>query len=223
MSASKRRRVAEGLFRGANRVSRELGGPRVRRQQLTKASLGRLAARGTHRFEREAQVRRKTLKGLTLLKRFSDRGDIPIANWFKENPMGNLVALFLLFMIVYLWMGNLPTNPYVNDANFVSQWGLFYNTTKWMLTIAIPGFILAVSLSAIHEGAQRAEGIVKETSLSKIAAGIKLRTARLSQPKIEEPKPMGISPVTGGFRTDVSPSFESKGRAFSAKLRGENK
>lgn len=113
--------------------------------------------------------------------------------------MGNLVALFLLFMIVYLWTGALPTNPYVNDANFVSQWGVFYNTTKWMLTIAIPGFLIAIAYSAIHEGAQKAAGLPTGTSsIAKLTSSIRLRAKMLSAPKIEAPKPMGVSPVTGG-------------------------
>jgi hypothetical protein len=132
------------------------------------------------------------------------QGDIPIANWFKENPMGNLVALFLLFMIVYLWTGNLPTNPYVNDANFVSQWGLFYNTTKWMLAIAIPGFILAIAYSAVHEGAQKQQGLPTGSSISRFTESIRARAKALSAPKIEAPKPMGVNPVTGGKKLVVA-------------------
>ena len=137
-----------------------------------------------------------TKRGTRILRRLNS--DIPIANWFKENPLGNLVALFLLFMIIYLWSGNLPTNPYVNDANFVAQWAFFYNTTKWMLTIAIPGFIIGVALSAVHEKAQRERGFIHTTAISSLTARIRAKTSAIGAPK-SMPKPEGLpgAAVTG--------------------------
>ena len=150
-------------------------------------------------------------RGTRILRRLST--DIPIANWFRENPLGNLVALFLLFMIVYLWSGNLPTNPYVNDANFVSQWLFFYNTTKWMLTIAIPGFIIGIALSAVHEGAQREQGFFHDTGLSNLTASIRARTSRIGMPK-PMPKPEGLpgAPIAGkSINIEHKPSDQGVG------------
>lgn len=150
-------------------------------------------------------------KGTRILRRLNT--DVPIANWFKDNPLGNLVALFLLFMIIYLWTGNLPTNPYVNDSNFVSQWAFFYNSTKWMLTIAIPGFILAIALSAVHEGAQRERGFIRESGLSSLTARIRARTAKIGMPKpVAKPEGLPGTAVTGkSLNIEHKPSEQGVG------------
>lgn len=77
------------------------------------------------------------------------RGKIPLVHMFTGNPTGAMISLLLLFVTVLYWISGAPTDPFNTYPDFVSQWTLFYNNTKWFLTIALPCFFLAVALDAV--------------------------------------------------------------------------
>jgi len=84
-------------------------------------------------------------------------GDVPIAHWFKNNPLGTLIGLFLFYVTVNLWTTNLPTNPFRNDAQWITLWQGFYNNTNWFLTLALPFFMFSVVLEMIESGSGHTE------------------------------------------------------------------
>jgi len=129
--------------------------------------------------------------------------DLPFVSWFRKNPIGGLIALFILFLVIAYWKSNLPTNPFANtallgtgtnatiygtgtnttggygSASWLSLWGSDFNATNWFMVIAIPMMMLAVAFYAYHGEDEDSELITPRTDFaSRLRARSKLRTGR---------------------------------------------
>jgi hypothetical protein len=120
--------------------------------------------------------------------------DLPFISWFRRNPIGGLIALFLLFLVIAYWKSNLPTNPFASTAiagtgtnatqgfgstSWISLWGQDFNATNWFMAIAIPMMMLAVAFYAYNGEDEDSELAAPRTDFaSRLRRASKLKTGR---------------------------------------------
>ena len=130
--------------------------------------------------------------------------DLPFVSWFRRNPIGTLIGLFILLLVIAYWKSNLPTNPFANtalvgtgtnatiygngtsttggygSASWLSLWGQDFNATNWFMIIAIPMMMLAVAFYAYHGEDEDSNELAVPRSdfASRLRARSKLRTGR---------------------------------------------
>ena len=144
---------------------------------------------------------------------------VPIMDWFRENPLGTLVGLFLFYVLINLWTTNLPTNPFAGDANWTGLWSTFYNNTNWFLIVSLPFFGFALIYRMIEEGSGRAVRDIGGISVNVSGFARRLLNAKIGQVKSKAQELQGKVTQENARRsfTGASQSLLSRSRIRSVK------